>query len=63
LFISVVVKTGRSTMKDLRGVATVAIAFILLAVFEVDPLVLIVSAGILGALLLQPKSQSQQPEK
>ncbi len=63
LFISVVVKTARSTMKDMRGVAMVAIAFILLALFKVDPLVLIVSAGILGALLLQPKSQIQQPDK
>ena len=63
LFVSVVVKTGRSTMKDSRGVAMVAIVFILLAFFKVDPLVLIVSAGILGALLLQPKSQIQQPEK
>ncbi len=63
LFLSVVVKTGRSTMKDLRGVSMVTIVFILLAFFKVDPLVLIVSAGILGALLLQPKSQIQQPEK
>jgi chromate transporter len=63
LFISVVVKTGRSTMKDLRGVVMVSIAFILLAFFKVDPLVLIVSAGLLGALLLQPKSQPQQPEE
>jgi chromate transporter len=63
LFISVVVKTGRSTMKDLRGIAMVALTFILLALLKLDPLVLIVSAGAIGALLLQPKPQIQHPEK
>jgi chromate transporter len=63
LFISVVVKTGRSTMKGLRGIAMVAIAFILLAFFKVSPLVLIVSAAVFGGLLLQPKPQIQEPGK
>ena len=63
LFISVVVKTGRSTMKGLRSIAMVMVAFILLAFFKVDPLVLIVSAALIGGLLLQPKAQVQVPEK
>lgn len=63
LFMSVVVKTGRSTMKDLRSIAMVTVAFILLAFFKLDPLVLIVSAAVFGGLLLQPETQIQQPEK
>lgn len=63
LFISVVVKTGRATMKNLRSIAMVTVAFILLAFFKVDPLVLIVSAAAFGGLLLQPKTQMQESEK
>jgi chromate transporter len=63
LFVSVVVKTGRSTMKSLRSFAMVTVAFILLAFFKVDPLALIVSAAVFGGLLLQPKTQIQGPEK
>jgi chromate transporter len=54
LFVSVVLKTGRSTMKGLRSVPLVVITFAALAFFKVDPLVLIVAAGLSGAWLLQP---------
>jgi chromate transporter len=63
LFVSVVIKTGRSTMKDLWGAAIVMVAFILLALFKADPLVLIVSAAVLGGFLLQPKTRIQKPGK
>jgi chromate transporter len=63
LFVSVVIKTGRSTIKGLRGMAMVAIVFVLLAFFKVDPLVLIVTAAVLGGLLLRPKTQIQESEK
>jgi len=63
LFVSVVIKTGRSTMKDLWSIAMVTVTFILLAFFKVDPLVLIVSAAVFGGLLLQPKTKVQESEK
>ena len=63
LFVSVVIKTGRSTMTDLRGIALATVAFVLLALFKVDPLVLIVSAAVFGGLLLRPKPPIRQMEE
>lgn len=63
LLVTVAIKTGRSTMKDLRGIAIITVAFILLALFRVDPIVLIVAAAVFGGFLLQPKPQAQGPEQ
>ena len=63
LFVSIVIKTGRSTMKGMLSIAIVTGAFILLALFKVDPLLLIASAAVFGGLLLQPKSRIQHREK
>lgn len=53
-FISTVLKTGRAVVTDLRGAAWVAVAFLALAWLKVNPLALIVAAGLLGAWLLRP---------
>jgi chromate transporter len=63
LFLSVVLKTGRATAKDARGVAWVFIAFAAVAFFKVDPLLLIVIAGPGGAWLLRPMLKTQTAEK
>jgi chromate transporter len=63
LFLSVVLKTGRSTAKDARDAAWMVVAFIALALFKVDPLWLIVIAGIAGAWLLRPALKTQTAEK
>jgi chromate transporter len=63
LFLSVVLKTGRSTAKDARSAAWIVIAFIALAILKVDPLWLIVIAGIVGAWLLRPMPKIQTGEK
>jgi chromate transporter len=59
LFISVVFVTGRSVTKDMRGIVLVVISFVALAFFKVDPLVLIVAAGVAGAWLLKPAHQTE----
>jgi chromate transporter len=63
LFLSVVLKTGRATAKDGRGVAIVLIAFVAVVFFKVDPLLLIVVAGLAGGWLLRPRSKIQAAEK
>ena len=63
LFLSVVLKTGRSTAKDARDAAWIVIAFIALALLKVDPLWLIVLAGIAGAWLLRPAPKTPAAEK
>jgi chromate transporter len=63
LFLSVVLKTGRATAKDARSAAWIVIAFIALALLKVDPLVLIVTAGITGAWWLRPTPKIQTAEK
>jgi len=63
LFLSVVLKTGRSTAKDARSAAWIVIAFIALAILKVDPLLLIVIAGIAGAWWLRPMPKIQTAEK
>ena len=63
LFLSVVLKTGRSAAKDVRSAAWILIAFLSLALLKVDPLLLIVIAGIAGAWLLRPMPKIQTAEK
>ena len=63
LFLSVVLKTGRTTAKDMRGVAWVVIAFVAVAFFRVDPLILIVISALAGGWLLQPAPKIQMEEK
>ncbi len=63
LFLSVVLKTGCSTMTDKRGLVLVAVAFVALAFFKIDPLWLIVCAGLGGAWLLRPIPKIQSVEK
>jgi chromate transporter len=63
LVLSVVLKTGRSTMKDVRSIVWVVLAFIAMALLKVDPLLLIVIAGITGAWLLRPSPKIQTAEK
>jgi len=53
-FICAVLKTGRAVVTDLRSAAWALAAFIALAILKVNPLVLIVAAGLLGAWLLRP---------
>jgi len=63
LFISVVLKTGRSAMKDLRSTPLVVVTFVALAFFKADPVVLIVAAGLAGAWLLRPAPRTQTTGK
>ena len=59
---SVVLKTGHSAIKGLRSVPLVVITFVALAFFKMDPVVLIVAAGLIGAWLLQPAPEVQKTE-
>jgi chromate transporter len=59
VFVSVVWKTGRSTVTDLPSLGAVVVAFVALAFFRIDPLALIVVAGVGGAWLLQPRLAGQ----
>lgn len=63
LFLSVVLKTGRATAKGLRGAAWVLLAFVAVAFFKLDPLVLIVFAGLTGAWFLRPTPNIVSAEK
>ncbi len=63
LFLSVVLKTGRATAKDSRSVALVLVAFVAVAFFKIDPLLLIVVAGLAGAWLMRPVPKIQTVEK
>lgn len=56
LFISVVWKTGRSTAKSFQDAALIVVAFVALAFFKIDPILLIVLSGLIGAWLFQPHS-------
>jgi chromate transporter len=56
LFISVVLKTGRALMTDSISVLVVVAAFLLLFIFRTDPIILIVVAGIGGALFFRPRA-------
>lgn len=63
LFLSVVLKTGWTPAKNLPGVVWMAIAFAAVAFFGVDPLLLIVIAGLAGSWLLRPAPTIQMAEK
>ena len=63
LFLSVVLKTGRATAKDIPSVALVILAFVAVAFFKIDPLLLILIAGLGGACLLRPMPKIQTAEK
>jgi chromate transporter len=63
LFLSVVLKTGRGAAKDARGIAMVLIAFAAVVFFRVDPLLLIVVAGLGGAWLMRPTPKIQTAGK
>lgn len=54
LFVSVVLKTGRSIVTNMRSAVLVVIAFLLLAFLRADPIGLIIAAGIGGAFFLRP---------
>jgi chromate transporter len=54
LFVSVVFKMGRSIVTDKRSVLLVVAAFLLLAFLRIDPIALIIIAGIGGACFFQP---------
>jgi chromate transporter len=54
LFISVILKTGRSTARNIPEAALIVVFFIALAIFKIDPIVLIVLAGLIGAWLFKP---------
>jgi chromate transporter len=55
LFVSVVWKTGKAAAKNFRDAALMAAAFIALTFFKIDPIVLIIFAGLIGAWLFQPQ--------
>lgn len=60
LFVSVLWKTGRETAKNLRDVAFIAAAFIALSLFKIDPIALIVVAGLTGAWLFRPNGPPRE---
>jgi chromate transporter len=63
LFLSVVLKTGRATAKNVRGALLVFSAFAAVIFLRLDPLLLIVIAGLVGARLFRPEPQTQVAEK
>lgn len=63
LFLSVVLKTGRGAAKDMLGVIWIVIAFAAVVLFKVDPLLLIVVAGLGGAWLMRPTPKIQTAGK
>lgn len=63
LFLSVVVKTGRATAKNLWGAVWVLLAFVAVAFFKLAPLLLIVIAGAAGACFLRPTPRIVPAEK
>ena len=56
LFISVLWITGRTTTKSFQDAALIVVAFIALAFFNIDPIILIVLFGLIGAWLFKPQS-------
>ncbi len=63
LFLSIVLLTGRTTVTDMRSLVLVAIAFVALTFLRIDPLLLIVLAGLGGAWLLRPTPKNRQADK
>lgn len=59
LFLSVVLKTGRATVTEVRGAALAAAVFVALEIFKIDPLLLIIAAGLAGAWLFRPVPSTQ----
>jgi chromate transporter len=56
LFISLLWKTGRTTTRSFQDAALIVAAFIALAFFSIDPIMLIVLFGLIGAWLFKPQS-------
>jgi chromate transporter len=54
LFLSVVLKTGRTMAKDILSAAIILVGFTAVAVLRIDPLILIMVSGLVGALALRP---------
>jgi chromate transporter len=54
LLVSVVLRTGRSVVHGWQAAFIVIAIFLALAVLKIDPIVLIVAAGLGGACLLRP---------
>ena len=59
-FICAVLKTGRAVVTDIRDAAWVVVAFLALVWLKVNPLMLIVAAGVLGAWLFRPAAREQR---
>ena len=58
LFLSVVLNMGRSTVTDKRSLSLVIVAFVMMALFKMDPLLLIVLGGMAGAWFLRPAQKT-----
>jgi chromate transporter len=54
LFVSVVLRNGRSLVRGWPSAAVVVAIFLALAVVRIDPILIIVAAGFGGAILLRP---------
>jgi chromate transporter len=59
LLVSVVLRTGRSVVHGWQAALAVTATFLALAVLKIDPVVLIVAAGLGGACLLRPAPAPQ----
>ncbi len=59
LFLSVVIKTARATICSRSDFLVAAAAFAALALFHVDPIVLILAAGLAGAWLARARRSRQ----
>jgi chromate transporter len=63
LLVSVMLRTGRSLVQGWPAVAVVVAVFLALAVLKIDPIVLIVAAGLGGSRLLRPVTENGAQEK
>lgn len=54
LLLAVTLRTGRSLIRDARGIAVAAGAFLAVALARFDPLAIIVAAGLAGIWLYRP---------
>jgi chromate transporter len=63
LLVSVVLRTGRSLVQSGRATFTVVAVFLALAVLRMDPIVLIIAAGLGGAWLLRPAGDDGARER
>ncbi len=61
LIASVVYSMGRKLVKEYKGIVIAAIAFLCLAVFRLNPIGLIVAAGIAGLILFRGEQQNGNP--